>query len=548
MNEIFHVDYCYRRRLLSIFSIMDGRIVYISLSDETVREEKAGEDFSIPSLYTLAGDSSFVLAFPCNDFNLCGMVAIYKNAKGKICRDYAQPVLSRHMKKAGVKAVVVSGVASKLSYLYMSDDNIGVYHCENIRFCSPYRFAEVLLSSPDDGFIAIGEAGEKLSPLSICCCDSGITTGRGGLASLMGKMNFKGIISHTVLEDDEKLQYAIRRKNRTALMSDMSLYGSAVLLDYGASYGWAPKNEFSPYYDPRLKALDGRSQSREYRVEKSGCPLCPVPCSLVDTATQMRLPSWMEAMCLGSNLGIFSTGKVTRLLHQCLSLGLDPCGAGEMLSYLNTLDNPDYTIASVKNTSLDEKCRILTLIASRKGAGEIVSGGFDALAGAPSIDGGACIYDLRGAHAQALFSVYGENTPCYVDLVRNLKGKLPAELTGRAAAYVRIYTHAMENMGIPAFFMLPLHFDAVPLVFAGNIFTVRLIMRSFSVGKIKNSELLESGLESVQLFDSLHGEAASLPSIFLIPGRCGYTDEVNMVKLMGGYLSEMEYIKRKAGK
>lgn len=527
---------------------MDGRIVYISLSDETVREEKTGEDFSIPSLYTLAGNSSFVLAFPCNDFNLCGMVAIYKNAKGKICRDYAQPVLSRHMKKAGIKAVVVSGVASKLSYLYISDDTIAVYHCENIRFCSPYRFAEVLLSSPDDGFIAIGEAGEKLSPLSICCCDSGITTGRGGLASLMGKMNFKGIISHTVLEDDEKLQYAIRRKNRTALVSDMSLYGSAVILDYGASFGWAPKNGFSPYYDPRLKALDGRSQSREYRVEKSGCPLCPVPCSLIDTATQMRLPSWMEAMCLGSNLGIFSTGKVSRLLHQCLSLGLDPCAAGEMLSFLNTLDNPDYTIPGVKNTSLDEKCRILTLIASRKGAGEIVSGGFDALAEAPSIDGGACIYDLRGAHAQALFSVYGENTPCYVDLVRNLKRKLPAELTGRAAAYLRIYTHAMENMGIPAFFMLPLHFDTVPLVFAGNIFTVRLIMRSFSVGKIKNSELLESGLESVRLFDTLHGEAASLPSIFLIPGRCGYTDEVNMVKLMGGYLSEMEYIKRKAGK
>ena len=527
---------------------MDGRIVYISLSDETVREEKAGEDFSIPSLYTLAGDSSFVLAFPCNDFNLCGMVAIYKNAKGKICRDYAQPVLSRHMKKAGVKAVVVSGVASKLSYLYISDDTIAVYHCENIRFCSPYRFAEVLLSSPDDGFIAIGEAGEKLSPLSICCCDSGITTGRGGLASLMGKMNFKGIISHTVLEDDEKLQYAIRRKNRTALMSDMSLYGSAVLLNYGASYGWAPKNEFSPYYDPRLKALDGRSQSREYRVEKSGCPLCPVPCSLVDTATQMRLPSWMEAMCLGSNLGIFSTGKVTRLLHQCLSLGLDPCGAGEMLSYLNTLDNPDYTIPTVKNTSLDEKCRILSLIASRKGTGEIVSGGFDALPDAPSIDGGACIYDLRGAHAQALFSVYGENTPCYVDLVRNLKGRLSAELTGRAAAYLRIYTHAMENMGIPAFFMLPLYFDTVPFLFACKLSVLRLIMRGFTVGKMKNRELLERGLESVLLFDSLHGKAATLPSVFLIPGRYGYTDEVNMVKLMGGYLSEMEYIKRKAGK
>ncbi len=526
---------------------MDSRIVYISLNDESIREEPVDDGFSISSLYGSADDSSFVLAFPCNEFNLCGMIALYKNAKGRICRDYAQPVLALHMKRNGIKAIIVSGVSSKLSYLYISDDTLAVYHCENIRFSSPYRFAEVLLSSPDDGFMAIGEAGEKQSPLSICCCDSGITTGHGGLAPLMGKMNFKGIISHSVLEDDEKPACTLRKKNRSTLMADMALYGSAVLLDYGSSYGWAPKNAFSPYYDPRLKALDGKSQSREYKVEKTGCPLCPLPCSLVDAATARRLPSWKEAMCLGSNLGIFSLEKVTALLHHCLNLGLDPCSAGEMLSYLNTIDNPVYTIPAVKNTSIEEKCRILSLIASRKGAGEIVSRGFDEFPDAPSIDGQPCVYDFRGAHAQALFSIYGENTPCYADLVKNLRGKLAGELTGRAAAYLRIYTHAMEDMGIPAFFMLPLYFDSVPFSVFNSIVLLRTVMRGFSIGKMKNDDLIAEGLESVTRLDSLNPEPSAIPSIFLLPGRSGYTDEVNSVKLKSGYLSEMEYIRRKAG-
>lgn len=211
------------------------------------------------------------------------------------------------MNALGIVAVVVSGSAHRLSYLYASDDDISIYHCENIRFSSPHRFFQLLASDPSDGCMSIGEAGEKGGALGACLLDSSLCIGRGGLAAMMGSMNFKGIIAHTA-SSVRPVDSSSWPHSRTA--KSFSLYGSASLVDCGMRNGWLPTRYFSGLYDPRCLYLDGRMACRTYNVDHVSCPMCTIACRLEENGE--ALADWAEAMALGSNMGIFSSRRSIR--------------------------------------------------------------------------------------------------------------------------------------------------------------------------------------------------------------------------------------------
>lgn len=512
---------------------MEGRILRISLDDETISQEHV-EDACVESLYEEVDEHTFVIVFPAS----AGTIALYMNRQsGRFSRDASQSTLAVKMNALGIVAVVVSGSAHRLSYLYASDDDISIYHCENIRFSSPHRFFQLLASDPSDGCMAIGEAGEKGGALGACLLDSSRCIGRGGLAAMMGSMNFKGIIAHTA-SSVRPVDSSSWPHSRTA--KSFSLYGSASLVDCGMRNGWLPTRYFSGLYDPRCVYLDGRMACRTYNVDHVSCPMCTIACRLEENGD--ALADWAEAMALGSNMGIFSLEKVNPLRRACISRGLDPVDTGEVLSYLKTLEHVPYTLADVRNADVGELERVISLIASRKGNGEALSAGLGALDGALSVEGRSCIYDFRGCHGQALFSSLGENTPCHVDLVKGLHRLLDDETIGRIVAYLRLFTHAMENSGLPSFVMLPMYFDQVPFTFMRLPMVMRRIMSSFAR---KCPAPLSSGLESVDAFDRLHGPAEKIPDRFMLPASVGYTDEVNMVRLFVGYQDEMQYIRHK---
>ncbi len=510
---------------------MDGRILHIALGEEKIREEKV-ENFSIPSLYSFVDTRHVVFCFHPSG----GLLALYISRQdGKLTRDFVSTRLACHMAGAGVVAMIVSGVGRKLSWLSVVEDHCELKHCGSIRFSQPQDFVRLLAESEDDGFLAIGEAGEKLSPLSTCCCDNNSTVGRGGLASILGSMNFKGVISHSSAVLQPLLQ---RKKYRSALARDLKLYGSATLVDYGVKNGWLPKKYFKPFYDPRAFFLDGKQTCREYNVEHNGCPSCQILCKLSDKGSDLILPSWQDAMALGSNLGIYSVGKVRQLLSACHDYGLDSCDMGEMLSFLNTQDNLDYTMPTVKGCDVAGLLKVIAGFGSGKYLLSLAS-----FEDAMSLDGRSCIYDFRGAHVQALFSCLGETTPCYVDLVMNLKKVWDTEKAGRACAWLRVYTHAMENLGYPAILMLPMYFESHPLRLYRSMWLFRRLMQGFKIEGYKNADLLKLGVESIDAFDARRGEMAELPAFFQFTGRTGYTDEVNIHRLKDAYSRELDYIR-----
>lgn len=535
-NHKFGCCCCLLTLLVTIIRfIMDGRIIYLSLGDESIREERV-QALDVSSLYALADDAAFIFVF----YPSGGTLAIYKSRQnGKIARDSANSRLAAKLSAMGICALVVNGSAHKLSYLYVSDDDLSLYHCENIRFSSPQRFFQVLSSDEADGFIAIGEAGERQSPVAACCCDSTLAIGRGGLAAMMGSANFKGLICHStkaVMAEKD------RRGLRSELEKNISLYGSAALVDIGLENGWMAVKHYQGYYDPRISSLNGKMACRSFNVEHTGCPGCALSCQLEDRDSGCILPSWHEAMALGSNLGIFSLSKVAVLKDCCMQYGLDCVDTGEILSYLRTQTDLPYTYPQLADAGVDEICRTIGQIGARKGSGELVSAGLSALPEAPGISSRSCAYDLRGAHCQAVFSMLGENSPCFADLVYNFRKHLDSELTGRLAAWLRIYTHALENRGISPVSLVRGFFNP------GLLFLVRTpaALRFFAKGRQKmDTALIREGYESVSAFSRLFGPPEVLPDLFLSPGCVGYTPEVNVTKLMLGYEEELEYIRKK---
>lgn len=514
---------------LAIIAHMAGRLVHIHLDEERLDEEEV-ESLDLPSLCRLPDSRTFVITLPAAG----AAVAYYRDAGGRLCRATAFCRWAAILHSYGILALVISGVAHRLAYLEAGPEGLSLAHCENIRFCPASHFYDILSTSSDDGYLAIGEAGERRSPLAACRTDSCLSFARGGLAATMGQMNFKGIMAHSngPLEEGN-----LPKLPKSRLLKDMAMYGNGVLLDFGLRNGWLPIRHFSGKYDPRAAFLDGRMAIRLYTVEHSSCPSCQLACHLSEAGE--ALPGWQDAMSLGGGMGIFSSERVKVLCSKCAELGLDSVSAGEVLATLNVCDNVPYTYPVVKGASLDELCRILSSIASRKGVGELVSAGFDSLDGSVSVSGRAVGFDLRGAHAQALFTVFGELTPCYVDLVRKLSVHLDEEDVGRAAAWIRIFTHALEARGVPAFYMLPLHFARLPLLKA----TWRLVMRTFRIPGVGNRRLVREGLASVDAMDGANEGEASLPEIFSFPGTVGYTDELSLLRLMEGYKAEMARIR-----
>jgi aldehyde:ferredoxin oxidoreductase len=100
------------------------------------------------------------------------------------------------LKRAGYDAVIITGKADKLSYLWIDDDNIQLKDAEQFRGKSPYETDVAIREELGDYYIrvsAIGEAGEKLCRFAAIINDEFRAIGRTGMGAVMGSKNLKAV-------------------------------------------------------------------------------------------------------------------------------------------------------------------------------------------------------------------------------------------------------------------------------------------------------------------------------------------------------------------
>ena len=117
-------------------------------------------------------------------------------ATGGVGEAKAHGFFGPDLKRAGYDAVIITGKAEKLSYLWIDDDKVEIRDAEHLKHETVYHTDVKIREELGDFYIrvsAIGEAGEKLCRFAAIINDEFRAIGRTGMGGVMGSKNLKAL-------------------------------------------------------------------------------------------------------------------------------------------------------------------------------------------------------------------------------------------------------------------------------------------------------------------------------------------------------------------
>jgi len=117
-------------------------------------------------------------------------------ATGGVGEAKAHGFFGPDLKRAGYDAVIITGKAEKLSYLWIDDDKIEIRNAENLKNATVFDTDTRIRDELGDYYVrvsAIGESGEKLCRFAAIINDEFRAIGRTGMGAVMGSKNLKAV-------------------------------------------------------------------------------------------------------------------------------------------------------------------------------------------------------------------------------------------------------------------------------------------------------------------------------------------------------------------
>ncbi len=117
-------------------------------------------------------------------------------ATGGVGEAKAHGFFGPDLKRAGYDAVIITGKADKLSYLWIDDDKVEIRNGEHLKGETVYHTDVKIRDELGDFYIrvsAIGMAGEKLCRFAAIINDEFRAIGRTGMGAVMGSKNLKAV-------------------------------------------------------------------------------------------------------------------------------------------------------------------------------------------------------------------------------------------------------------------------------------------------------------------------------------------------------------------
>lgn len=189
------------------------------------------------------------------------------------------------LKYAGYDHLIITGKASKPTYLKISSDRI--------EFCdATYLWGRDLVETTEElwrehgkhwSVIAIGQAGENLVSLSLTLIDRTATLGKGGLGAVMGSKNLKAVM----ISGNKGIRIAYPNKYfklvNKYLEQIRAFPSHKQAVEEGKMWGWSDEADF--YYRNRTELYPKEKVKQHLGMEvyiqkvKRGrvcCPSCPL--------------------------------------------------------------------------------------------------------------------------------------------------------------------------------------------------------------------------------------------------------------------------------
>ncbi|HWJ03540.1 MAG TPA: aldehyde ferredoxin oxidoreductase C-terminal domain-containing protein, partial [Verrucomicrobiae bacterium] len=275
---------------------------------------------------------------------------------------------------------------------------------------------------PDSGVIAIGAAGENLVRFSLAITDNTSTLGRNGLGAVFGSKNLKAVVTRgsqgVNVKDPKRLLRLVGKIHKEILAhpgtkphQEIGLHANWEVYRNTMNPGIWSQEKWNQYYGPEV--------AKSAIFENLPCTGCLLGCRSTfkfDTDVENN-----EITYTGTFLHLANIGQVSGLtrwqdaaviLHRCNQVGMSVVEFRGIIRYLSlaAADHPE-----VKALRLEEGLpayqRLLDLIISRRGIGEVLANGWAAMAEAFGSDpgqylslvkGAACTYDARATKLDAV--------------------------------------------------------------------------------------------------------------------------------------------------
>jgi aldehyde:ferredoxin oxidoreductase len=270
-------------------------------------------------------------------------------ATGGVGEAKAHGFFGPDLKRAGYDAVIITGKADKLSYLWIDDDNVKVMNAEHMTGKSPHETDLEIREELGDFYIrvsAIGESGEKLCRFAAIINDEFRAIGRTGLGAVMGSKNLKAVAvrgtNDVNVADLEKFKEFVKliheRMKGPATKKYKTLGTPENVLVLNSLAALATRNWTNATFEGADK-VSGEYLNEHYVKKIVGCATCGMRCdhiAVVPEGPYQGSTSRLEFECLwsmGPLCGVDRLDAVIEAMRIVNEYGMDGISIGVVVAF-----------------------------------------------------------------------------------------------------------------------------------------------------------------------------------------------------------------------
>lgn len=253
------------------------------------------------------------------------------------------------MRRAGWDALVITGRAPRLSYLFVDDDRAYVRDGAALAGLDAFATEEAVRAHIDDELVrvaSIGLAGERLVRYACVGNDKGRQAGRTGTGAVMGSKNLKAVAirgTRAVTAADPGALYRLALDyNRRAQGPATQKYrapgtvGNVLMLN---RLGILPTRNFQTGVFAEAEAVSGEMLAQRHTEKAVACGGCPIAC---DQVVKAHAAPWDDARvsldyeslwALGPLCGVSVPDAIIKAAHLCDRYGLDTVSTGVSIAW-----------------------------------------------------------------------------------------------------------------------------------------------------------------------------------------------------------------------
>jgi len=289
--------------------------------------------------------------------------------------------IGAELKYAGYDAVMITGKASELSYLYIDPDKAEIRPAIELKGAGTFETDSKLKEIIGDDqakILSIGPAGENLVPFSCVCSERYRQLGRGGIGAVMGSKNLKAVairgwLDIHVPDIEECMKVAAEMHQRDKIsnpQNEMYTDGTPILVDFCQDSGVLPTRNFQEGVFEGEKNINSEAL-KEIRQNKKACFSCGIACgNYVKTGNaEVEGPEYETIALCGSNIGNADREKLVRLNALCDDLGLDTISTGGVIAFMMEATEKGIHDFGIRFGETDKALELVKDIANRRDTG-----------------------------------------------------------------------------------------------------------------------------------------------------------------------------------